>query len=166
MDAFSIYVMPPKHIQKITMEREKPCHVSRPKINPRQRRSRVSVRGELAGRAEEGRVQTASGLPVPGGWDAPRKVPVCILVLQRERTGKDRDQEYHTLRVRPSDQQEAQFLELKPVLAPCASLATVLSRTAGIPRVNTIRQSKSEIKRSKVHPHPRLCQQEHTLLQL
>ena len=90
MDAFSIYVMPPKHIQKITMEREKPCHVSRPKINPRQRRSRVSVGGELAGRAEEGRVQTASGPPVPGGWDAPRKVPVCILVLQRERTGKDR----------------------------------------------------------------------------
>lgn len=145
--------MPPKHIQKITMEREKPCHVARPKINPRQRRSRVSVRGELAGQAEEGRVQTASGLPVPGEWDAPRKVPVCILVL-RERTGKDGDQEHQALRVRPSDQQEAQSLELKPVLAPCASLATVLSRTAGIPRVNTTRWSKSEIKRSKVHPHP------------
>lgn len=146
--------MPPKHTQKITMQREKPCHVARPKINPRQRRSRVSVRGELASQAEEGRVQTASGLPVPRGWDVPRKVPVCILVLRREKTGKDGDQEYHALRVRPSDQQEAQSLELKPVLAPCASLATVLTRKAGIPRVNTTRWSKSEITRSKVHPHP------------
>ena len=103
MDAFSIYVMPPKHIQKITMEREKPCHVSRPKINPRQHKSRVSVGGELAGQAEEGRVQTASRLLVPGGWDAPRKVPVYILVLRRETTGKDRDQEYHALQVRPLD---------------------------------------------------------------
>ena len=56
--------------------------------------------------------------------------------------------------MRPSDQQEAQSLELKPVLGPCASLATVLTHKAGIPRVNTIRWSKSETTRSKAHPHP------------